>query len=148
MRISEIYSSRQEINFHFEDTDIHGFCKQKAQKFIETLISGENIALGQIQFIFCTDDYLLEINKRYLDHHTYTDIITFDYTEELNSLSGDIFISFDRVKENAKKYQQCILTELHRVMAHGVLHLAGYKDKTPAQKQTMRQKEDYYLSLL
>lgn len=148
MRVNQLFSSDPEISFHFEGTHVQGFCNQKALKLTKQIISLESKTLGQIQFVFCTDDHLVEINQEFLNHQDYTDTITFDYTEELNSLSGDIFISVDRVRENAEKYQQNMLTELYRVMAHGVLHLAGYKDKTPAEKEIMNEKEDYYLSLL
>ena len=99
-----------------------------------------------INFIFCDDAYLLEMNQEYLKHDTFTDIITFDYGSS-EAVSGDIFISVDRIRENAAKLQQNALDELHRVMIHGILHLIGYKDKSPADKAQMTSKEDKYLSL-
>lgn len=96
---------------------------------------------GDISFIFCTDAYLHKLNEQYLSHDTYTDVITFDYTEK-NVLSGDIFISVERIKENAKIFNVKQADELIRVMIHGILHLAGYGDKTPAEAKKMREMED------
>jgi len=100
-----------------------------------------------LNYIFCSDTYLHKINLEYLKHDTLTDIITFDYSEK-KQISGDIFISIDRIKENALKFNQSTDIELNRVLIHGVLHLLGYKDKTPKEKETMRAKEDFYLTLL
>jgi len=101
---------------------------------------------GEVNYIFCEDDYLLKLNIKYLKHSTLTDIIGFDYT--MGSLiSGDIFISVERVKENAKEFNVNFYDELQRVMVHGLLHFCGYKDKTKKEKELMRSKEDYYLSL-
>ena len=105
------------------------------------MISTEGKKTGEISFIFCDDDYLLDINQRYLDHDTYTDIISFDASVG-NILNGDIFISTQRVAENAGLYEVQFQEELKRVIIHGVLHLCGYKDKTPAEEQEMRQKEE------
>jgi rRNA maturation RNase YbeY len=112
--------------------------------WIKDAIANEQKILGEINYIFCDDDYLLEKNQTYLNHDTYTDIITFDYSEE-NSVSGDIFISIERLKENARKFAVPFDTELRRVMIHGVLHLIGYKDKSDKEKKLMREKEDFYL---
>ena len=106
----------------------------------------ESFLIQSISYIFCDDDYLLNINIKYLKHNTLTDIISFNDTLGKN-ISGDIFISTDRVKENANTYNVSFLDELHRVMIHGVLHFCGYKDKTEEEKKLMRSKEDYYLSL-
>ena len=95
--------------------------------------------------VFCSDDYLLELNKTHLQHHYYTDIITFDYCEN-DTLSGDLMISIDRVKDNAKKHNQLFFNELLRVIIHGHLHLVGYKDKTAADQTTMRAKEDEWIA--
>ena len=113
--------------------------------WIKDAIANEQKILGEINYIFCDDDYLLEKNQTYLNHDTYTDIITFDYSEE-NSVSGDIFISIERLKENARKFAVPFDTELRRVMIHGVLHLIGYKDKSDKEKKLMREKEDSYLN--
>ncbi|NTW23811.1 MAG: rRNA maturation RNase YbeY [Lentimicrobium sp.] len=109
-------------------------------------IIAEEKSPGDISYIFCDDSHLLEMNIKYLKHDTLTDIITFDYTEG-SVVSGDIFISIERVKENAKLYSKSFTDELNRVMVHGVLHLCGYKDKSPKDEALMRKKEDEYLSL-
>jgi len=119
--------------------------KRKIKLRIQSLVTLENKGVGEIAFIFCSDDELLQINQQYLKHDYYTDVITFDYSENTD-VSGDIFISIDTVRANAKEYNQSFDEELHRVMAHGILHLCGYKDKTSTQKKTMREKEDFYLS--
>ena len=102
--------------------------------------------LGDISVIFCSDNYILDVNIKYLGHDYFTDIITFDYCEG-DRLSGDLFISIDSVRENAVHYGTEFEDELNRVMVHGVLHLVGYDDHTAAEKKEMRAKEDYYLSL-
>jgi len=117
------------------------------EKWIEEVVIHEGFQLGDISIILCSDEYLLTINKEYLSHDYYTDIITFDYTEN-NVISGDLFISGDRVEENAKEYNISFLHELNRVIIHGVLHLCGYKDKTIGEKQEMRNKEDEMLSFI
>lgn len=116
------------------------------QQWIEKIIASENKELGEINYIFCDDAYLHQINVEYLDHDTLTDIITFDYTEG-NVLSSDIFISVERVADNANDFEVSFETELLRVMAHGILHLCGYKDKTEADSQLMRQKEEEKMQL-
>lgn len=122
--------------------------KQVLKDWISQVISAEKRKKGEISFIFCNDEYLSKINIQYLNHDTLTDIITFDNTEDYEGkISGDIFISIERVKENAEKLNISFVNELNRVMIHGVLHLLGYKDKTKADKAQMRQKEDYCLSL-
>jgi rRNA maturation RNase YbeY len=115
------------------------------KNWIKSVVTEEKKRVGEISFVFCSDDYLLEINKQFLQHDYYTDIISFDYCEE-DLLSGDLMISIDRVKENAIEQKVDFLTELNRVMIHGVLHLIGYSDKLPKEKKIMREKEDYYLS--
>ncbi|MBN8640923.1 MAG: rRNA maturation RNase YbeY [Flavobacteriales bacterium] len=109
--------------------------------WISTIIESESKKEGEINYIFCDDDYLLEINQQYLDHDTLTDIISFDYSVG-NELHGDIFISIERVRENAEEFNVSFDEELKRVMAHGVLHYCGYKDKTESDEQLMRSKED------
>lgn len=111
------------------------------QQWIEKIIVSERKELGEINYIFCDDDYLHKINVEYLEHDTLTDIITFDYTEG-DILSGDIFISVERVQDNANDFEVSFQTELLRVMAHGVLHLCGYKDKSDADSLQMRTKEE------
>ena len=121
--------------------------EQKTIDWIISTIHQEGKSVTEISYIFCSDAYLHQMNLEYLNHDTYTDIITFDYTEN-SVVSGDIFISVDRVKENAKKFNTTFKNELSRVIIHGVLHLVGYKDKSTEQKQVMRSKEDFYLTLL
>ncbi len=136
------------ISFFNEGIDFKLNQKLLLKDWIYTVITNENKIKGSINFIFCNDSYLSKINKQFLNHDTYTDIITFDYTTDYKGkISGDIFISIDRVAENAEKLNISFTNELHRVMIHGVLHLLGYKDKTKSQKTLMRQKEDNCLSL-
>ncbi len=121
--------------------------KQKVRKWIDQICTAEKKSVSSLSFIFCSDDYLLEINKKFLQHNYFTDIITFPYSDE-NSISGDIFISIDRVKENAIDLNIAFEKELHRVIIHGVLHLLGYKDHSKKQKNSMRAKENSCLDLL
>jgi probable rRNA maturation factor len=120
---------------------------RKSASWIKETIKKEKRKLESLNFIFCSDDYLRKINIQYLNHKTYTDIITFDQSEESKIIQGDIFISIDRVKENALKFEVEFDEEIHRVIIHGVLHLIGYGDKDPSAKTLMRKKEDAYLSL-
>lgn len=121
--------------------------KTKLKQWIKAITEKEKHKLGQINYIFCTDDELLEINIRHLNHNTLTDIITFDYTEG-KTIHSDIYISIERVEENAKKFKVTFGEELHRVMIHGILHLCGYKDKTKADAELMRKKENAALKFL
>ena len=116
-------------------------------KWLKDSIANENKELGEINYIFCEDNYLLKKNQEYLNHNTLTDIITFDYSEG-NKLSADIFISVERVKENAVIFAVSFEQELKRVIIHGILHLMGYKDKSEEESKIMRSKEDFYLSRL
>src|SRR6185312_7511210 len=102
--------------------------------------------LKELNYIFCSDSYLLQINQQYLDHDTYTDIVTFDNSDIAKTITGDIFISIDRIRENASKFGVTEANEVHRVIIHGALHLLGYKDKSPADKKKMTLKEDFYLN--
>ena len=121
--------------------------KQDARsRWIINSVINESKRVGKLSFIFCTDEYLLEKNIQFLDHDTYTDIITFDYCEG-DLISGDIFVSIERVTENANAFGVNFEDELDRVLIHGVLHLAGYQDKRKEEVNTMREKEDFYLSL-
>ena len=119
--------------------------KRKVQSWIKSILETELKKAGDITYVFCSDKYLGEMNEKYLKHHTLTDIITFDYSEK-GVLAGDICISIERVLENSSLFKTSFSRELGRVMAHGVLHLAGYKDKTVEEKKQMRAKEDFYLS--
>ena len=114
--------------------------------WLKTVAESEVRRLGNISVIFCSDNYILDINNRYLQHDYFTDIITFDYTEK-NKISGDLFISVDSVRENSIEYGTAFEDELHRVIVHGILHLIGYDDHTEEEVRVMRAKEDYYLSL-
>jgi rRNA maturation RNase YbeY len=116
----------------------------KVRNWIKSILSSEGKSVGDITYVFCSDNYLGSMNEKYLKHHTLTDIITFDYSEK-GILSGDICISIERVKDNSVNYRTTFPEELGRVMAHGVLHLAGYKDKSAEDKTVMRSKEDLYL---
>lgn len=120
--------------------------KAKLKAWIKTITEKEKHILGDINYIFCSDDELLDINLRHLNHNTYTDIITFDYTEA-KKINSDIFISVDRVAENATKFKVSFEEELHRVMIHGILHLCGYKDKSKADSELMRKQENASLKL-
>lgn len=134
------------INFFFEETDEFDVSGLNVEKNIEIVLANENRTLGEVNYIFCSDEYLLNINKQYLNHDYYTDVISFDYSED-GIISGDIFISVDTVKDNAKEYEVEFEKELARVMVHGVLHFIGYKDKTDEDAKLMRQKENQYLPL-
>ncbi|MDR6299798.1 rRNA maturation RNase YbeY [Mesonia maritima] len=109
--------------------------------WLQSVLESEKKRIGELNYIFCDDEYLHEINLKYLNHDTYTDIISFDYSE-VDKISGDIFISIERVKENAEKFQVNFNTELQRVIVHGVLHFIGYKDHTNEEKKKMRTKEE------
>ena len=136
------------INFYTEDVTYTLKNKTGIRKWINDTIVAEGYQLDELSFIFCSDEYLLAMNQQYLDHDTYTDVITFDNSEELKTITGDIFISIERIQENAKTFKGTIADELHRVMIHGTLHLLGYPDKTKAAKAIMTKKEDLYLSIL
>ena len=135
------------INFFEEDISFKLKNKNKIKEWIKSTITAEGYALQELNYIFCSDQYLLQINRQYLDHDTYTDIVTFDNSEKDRSITGDIFISIDRIRENAQKFGTGEINELHRVIIHGALHLLGYNDKTAGSKKTMTQKEDQYLGI-
>jgi len=121
--------------------------KRKLSVFLDTIISKylKNIKTAEMNVIFCSDAFLLEMNNNFLDHDTFTDIITFDLSESKNTVDGEIYISVERVKENAKIFKTTYNDELHRVIFHGVLHLCGFKDKKEKEKKIMRENEDYCL---
>ena len=121
--------------------------QKKLVKWIGDVISSEGFQVGEINYIFCDDSYLNKINQEFLNHDTFTDIISFDYTLG-KEVGGDIFISIERVLENAEKFNEVFETELHRVMIHGILHFMGYKDKTKKEKTLMRTKEDEKIFIL
>lgn len=137
----------RDISFFNEDVDYKIKDKQKLRQWIATTVANEGGGrVGELNFILCSDAYLLELNKKYLDHDTYTDIVTFDSSEKDGVIAGDIFISIDRTKENASKFDVSERDELHRVIIHGVLHLCGYLDKKKEDKALMTEKENEYLS--
>lgn len=128
------------INFNYE-LSFQLDNEERYSQWIQDVIISESKELGEINYIFCDDEYLLDINQQYLDHDYYTDVISFDYTEN-DLISGDVFISIDRVRENAKDYNVEFEEELKRVIIHGVLHYCGYCDKSEAEEQLMRNKEE------
>jgi probable rRNA maturation factor len=134
------------IQFFEEDIAYKLKDKARVRQWINETVLAEGYKLKELTYIFCSDAYLLQINQQYLDHDTYTDIVTFDNSEIESVVIGDIFISIDRIRENAAKFDVTEITELHRVIIHGVLHLLGYTDKSAADKKKMTQKEDFYLS--
>lgn len=134
------------VTYHFEDTDFIFKGKAKNNKWLRLAAESEIRVLGDINIIFCSDNYILDINQKFLQHDYFTDIITFDYCEG-ERLNGDLFISVDSVRENAIEYGEEFDRELARVMVHGILHLIGYDDHTAKDQKVMRSKEDYYLSL-
>lgn len=134
------------IQFFFENTDKITL-SPKLGKWLESIIISEDRKTGPVNYIFCDDEYLLKVNRDYLQHDYYTDIITFDYVKG-KTISGDIFVSLPRISENAAMLSKDFESELHRVLAHGILHLCGYKDKTEDEIRTMRGKEDFYISQL
>lgn len=135
------------INFFSEEIDFTLPKPRRTSQWIKDSAKHEKKSLKSINIIFCSDKYLNEINIQYLNHQTFTDIITFDQSEDPSILEGDIFISIERIHDNSVKFNTSFDNELHRVIIHGVLHLIGYTDKKVADKELMRKKEDAYLSL-
>lgn len=133
-----------EILYNFIDIEIPDFNPEFFDLWIRDVVADNGYQLGDLSYIFCTDEYLLDMNRTHLNHDYYTDIITFNYNEDF-SLSGDLFISYDRVLENAADLEVKVYDELCRVMVHGVLHLCGFNDKTIEEEEEMRMKENYYL---
>lgn len=136
------------IQFFSEGVSFQLKNEKEVQSWLLSLIENEGLTAGVINYILCDDDYLLELNQKFLDRNTLTDVIAFDYSEDEQEVSGDVFISIERIQENASNFKVSPDKELLRVVAHGMLHLCGYEDKDEAQKQEMTQKEDKYLSLL
>ena len=134
------------IRFYFESTNNFPLKKTEIKNWLKNVIINENYEQGNINIIFCSDEYLIEINKKYLSHDYYTDIVTFNYCED-KTISGDIYISVDRIRDNASLYTTNFKNELDRVMVHGVLHLLKYDDKTDEQKKEMTAKENQYLNI-
>jgi len=132
------------IDFNFEDVSFDLPDKNALVSWIKSAIENEQKKMGNITYIFCSDEYLWNMNKQFLNHDYYTDIITFDYVKD-NVISGDLFISYDRIKDNAEKFNVLRETELLRVMIHGVLHLVGYDDLTDEDEIEIHKREDFYL---
>ena len=132
------------IDFNFEDVSFDLPDKNALVSWIKSAIENEQKKMGNITYIFCSDEYLWNMNKQFLNHDYYTDIITFDYVKN-NVISGDLFISYDRIKDNAEKFNVLRETELLRVMIHGVLHLVGYDDLTDEDEIEIHKREDFYL---
>ncbi len=135
------------INFFEEDASFH-FTVSEKKKTIEWLLESakhHSFSVTELNYIFCSDAYLLEMNQQYLKHETFTDIITFDLSESNTELSGDIFISIERVKENAEIFGVSFFEELYRVLIHGILHLIGFNDSTDQEKEKMRYWENFHL---
>lgn len=133
------------VYFHNEDNSYVLPAKRKVKSWLKNSIEHQKMSIGTINVVFCSDQHLLGINIEYLNHDYYTDIITFNYCEA-KLISGDLFISIDRIKDNSKNNKLLFVNELHRVIIHGVLHLCGFNDKTKAEKKEIRQMEDYFLN--
>ena len=138
--------SSPHVRFHFL-AEVPLRARAQLKEFLPSIFKREKKSLTELQYIFCSDDYLLEINKQYLDHDYYTDIITFDLSEPGQPINAEIYISIDRVRDNARSFGTSLKKELHRVIFHGALHLCGYRDKNRQEEQLMRKMEDEYLAL-
>ena len=135
------------ISFFSEEIKFDLPQKLRRKSWLKKIAQSEDFKIGELNYIFCSDEYLYQINVDYLRHHTYTDIITFDNSEEEKVLEGDIFISIDRVRENALKHQQDETTELSRVISHGIFHLMGYKDKSQEESKAMKAREELAIKI-
>ncbi len=135
------------IYFFSEDTPFELPNKLRRKRWLKELANASGYQINELNYVFCSDEFLYQMNVDYLKHHTYTDIITFDNSEKNGKLEGDIFISVDRVRDNAKAHATDEESELTRVLAHGLLHLIGYKDKTKEEASLMRKKEDEAIQL-
>ncbi len=134
------------VKFNYADRKLSISDKTKLKSFISSLFKSENISLSELNYIFCSDEYLLQINKDHLNHDYYTDIITFSLEEKGEPVIGEIYISIDRIKDNAISQKANLLNETLRVLFHGCLHLCGYLDKKPKDIKLMREKEDFYIN--
>ena len=134
------------VKFNYADRKLSFSDKTKLKSFILSLFKSENISLSELNYIFCSDEYLLQINKDHLNHDYYTDIITFSLEEKGEPVISEIYISIDRIKDNAISQKTNLLNETLRVLFHGCLHLCGYLDKKPKDIKLMREKEDYYIN--
>lgn len=136
----KIYFFLDEVNYNLRK-------KRNIRSWIIQTAEYEDYKVGKLNYILTNDEILVQLNKEYLRHFTLTDIITFDLSEDEGFLTGDIYISVDRARENAKKFKDSLNNEIKRLMIHGILHLIGYKDKSQSERELMRAKEEYYLSL-
>ena len=136
------------IEFFYEDISFQLLNPELTRDWVQGVIEQEGHSLESLNYVFCSDEYLRKINLEYLNHDYYTDIVTFDNSEKKKLIEGDVFISIDRIQDNADSHSSPFLHELHRVIIHGVLHLTGYNDTSNDEKKVMREKENAYLSLL
>ena len=136
------------IHFFIEDVSFSLDRKNELSSWLKNILSTHNLHLKSLNYIFCSDEYLADINCKYLNHDYFTDIITFDNSESSDEIEGDIFISIERVRENSESIGTGFYQELYRVVVHGLLHLIGFDDRTEADKLLMREREETYLSLL
>ena len=139
--------TQENIVYFYEDTSFQLTSETNTSSWIQTIIEKEGFVLSHINYIFCSDPYLLAINKEYLQHDFFTDILTFDQSGKENEIEADIYISIDRVTDNAETLHISFADELLRVIIHGILHLIGFSDKTESEKTLMREKEDSCISL-
>lgn len=139
-------ASVQSIQFHYLSTNFKFPSRSILKTFLLKIFEKEGHSVRAINFIFCNDEYLLSLNQQHLNHNTYTDILTFEFSNLNEPLVADIYISVERIKENSMLFHSGFLKELHRVIFHGALHLCGYKDKQKKEVQIMREKEDFYLN--
>ena len=140
-------AEERKIYFFLEEVSYNLKQKRKIREWIIKSVENEDFTIGVLNYILTNDNVLVQLNKEYLRHFTLTDIITFDLSENQGELSGDIYISVDRARENAREFKVTLNNEISRLMIHGVLHLMGYKDKSKDEREMMRAKEEFYLSL-
>lgn len=145
--IFTIFVEMSEVRFHSADISIPIKQRKSLKKWIVQAFIIENCELKSLSYIFSSDDYLLKLNRQYLNHDFYTDVLTFLISDNKEPIEGEVYISADRIKENAKIYKTSYQKELLRVMIHGALHLCGYDDQTPKAKKLMQKKEDIYIQL-
>lgn len=135
------------ISYHCEGVTKPKICTRRTSAWIKQVAANHGKTIGEIAYIFCSDEYILQVNNQYLGHDYYTDVITFDYCEN-NRLNGDIFISLDTIQSNSELFNTTYIDELERIIIHGILHLCGFKDKNPTDKAEMTRQEDAALALL
>ena len=135
------------ISYHLEGVEKPKICTRRTSKWVKDVAEKHGKIVGEIAYIFCSDEYIIDVNRKFLNHDYYTDVITFDYSEG-KKIAGDIFISLDTVKTNAEAFNQDYYNELERIIIHGILHLCGFKDKEPNDKEEMTFQEDEAIKLL